>query len=75
METMNPPQMMQNSYTGYARLTDPIAAQSYFPQAGILPPVNTYQGVEPPPVPAPAISPLWVVAAIGALWYLTRGRT
>lgn len=36
--------LMQNAYTGIARLTDPVLSQSYFPQSGTLPPVNNAAG-------------------------------
>jgi hypothetical protein len=37
--------ILQNAYTAIARLVDPVPGAPYFPQAGSLPPANTYPAV------------------------------
>jgi hypothetical protein len=68
-----PPQMLQNNFSAVPRLSDIVPATAYFPQAGTLPPVNTWSPAPPAPVPVASGPDYLTVAALAlGAWFLFR---
>lgn len=74
-----PPMSLQYSGTALQRLNEIVPASPYLPQAGTLPPVNTYdlpyRTNAPAPVDSEGPSPLLLVGLAVGVWFLTRRRT
>lgn len=79
-KSMESGSILQNAYTAIARLVDPTPGASYFPQAGSLPPANTYPALyrDSGPVQPGATVPSGVLigglALLGGYLLFSRSR-
>lgn len=71
-----PFQLLQNNFTAIPQLSNIVPSTPYFPQAGTLPPVNTWSPAPPAPVPVASPGPDYLTVAAIALgaWFLFKGR-